>query len=528
VRATAKFIALLLTLLTACTDSRPRADLVFIQSAEPETIDPALVTDQVSMRISEAVFEGLCRGDEHGVSQPAVAERWEISADKKHYTFHLRANATWSNGEAVTAQDFVYAWQRALDPVLGADYASQLYVIKNARALNEGKLADPSLLGVHATDARTLTVELNDPTPYFIDLCAFSTFHPVHRATLEKHGTAWIKPANLVGNGAFTIDEWLLDDSIRLQKRPDYWDAAHVSLNSVEVRPITDANTALNYFLSGQADLMMDKGMVPPSLAPKLKALPWFHTGPFLGTWFIRLNVTKPPFDKPLVRQAFALAIDKHRIVEKITQLGEPIAESLTPPGAGANYQPPPGLGFDPKRARELLAQAGYPGGKGLPRVEYLHLPLPIERNIAVELQAMWKDVLGVEVGLVKQEQKAWLDSMRKLDYAMCRSSWVGDYNDANTFLEMFTTGNGNNRTGFTSSTYDAAIKVAASEPDIARRHAIFQGAERELISDSAAIVPIYFYVGVQFYRPNEVHGAVPNLIDTHPFRCMSVTRGAP
>lgn len=509
-------------LLGSCSPAAPRADLVFIQSAEPETIDPALVTDQVSMRISEALFEGLCRYDDNGQPQPGVAERWEVSADKKHYVFHLRDNAVWSNGEHVTAQDFVYSWRRALDPVLGADYASQLYLVKNAKAYNEGTITDAAQIAVRAVDDRTLDVELENPTPYFIDMCAFLTLAPVHRKTVEQHGTAWIKPQNIVTNGAYRIADWRLDDHILLKKSPSYWDASNVRLATVEVKPVQDANTALNYFMSGQVDLMMDKGMVPGSLAPKLKQQPWFHTGPFLGTWFIRFNVTQPPFNDARIRQAFAMAIDKKRIVEKITQLGEPPADSLTPPGAGANYQPPPGLGYNPTKARELLAAAGYPNGKGLPRVEYLHLPLPIERNIAVELQSMWKDVLGVEVGLIKQEQKIWLDSMRTLKYAMCRSSWVGDYNDPNTFIEMFTTGNGNNRTGFASKTYDQFIVDAAAEADLPKRNANFQQAEQELISDACAIAPIYFYVGVQFYDPKRLRGVRANLVDVHPFRCMS------
>lgn len=508
-------------LLAACSPSVPRADLVFVQSAEPESIDPAFVTDQVSMRISEALFEGLCRLNEKGEPIPGVAERWDVSPDRKHYTFHLRSNAVWSNGEPVVAKDFVRSWQRALEPSFGADYASQLYLIKGAKAFNEGATKDPSQIAARAIDDRTLEVDLDNPTPYFIDMCAFLTLAPVHVPTVEKHGTAWIKPGNVVTNGAYLLETWKLDDHIRLKKNPTYWDAANVKLETIEVKPIQDANTALTYFVTGAADLMMDKGMVPPSLPGKLKQEPWFHTGPFLGTWFIRFNVTQKPFDNAKVRQAFAMAVDKKRIVEKITQLGEPVASSLTPPGAGQNYQPPPGLEFNPEKARALLAEAGYPGGKGFPRAEYLYIPLPVERNIAVELQAMWKENLGVEIGLTKQEQKIWLASMRSLNYAMCRSSWVGDYNDPNTFIEMFTTGNGNNRTGWASPEYDKLIVDAAAEPDVQKRNGIFQQAEKLLISDACAILPVYFYVGVQFYHDDKLAGVRGNMTDMHPFRCM-------
>jgi len=514
-------LAISLFHLGACAPERERADLVFIQSAEPETLDPALTTDQVSMRLSTSLFEGLCRVNQEGRPEPGMAERWDISEDRKTYTFHLRTGTVWTDGKPVTAQDFADSWKRALDPATGADYASLMHIIRGAREFSEGK-ADFSTVGVKAVDEKTLVVELANPTPYFVDLSAFVTLAPVPLATIEKHGTSWIKPANIVTNGAYILEEWLLDDRIRLRKNPRYWDAANVKMTTVEVKPVQDANTALSYFHTGQCDLMMDKGMVPPTLTQKLKQQPWFHTGPFLGTWFIRINVTRPPFTDPRVRQAFALAVDKKRIVEKITQLGEPPAWGLTPPGTGQNYQPPPGLDLNIEEARRLLAEAGFPGGKGFPRVEYLYIPLPIERNIAIELQAMWQDALGVTVNLTKQEQKVWLKSMRELDYHLCRSSWVGDYNDPSTFLEMFISGSGNNRTGWSNQDYDGFIASAASEPDVARRNLIFQQAEKTLIRDQSAIIPVYWYVGVQFYHGDKLQGVQANLIDDHPFRCMS------
>lgn len=512
----------LLLALAACNPVRDRADLVFINGAEPESFDPAIVTDQVGMRICSALFEGLCRIDEAGRPEPGTAMRWDLSEDKIQYTFHLRPQAQWSNGDPVTAHDFVRSWQRVLDPATGADYASQLFVIAGARAFNEGATTDFSSVGVKAVDDRTLVVTLENPTPYFIDLCAFATLAPVHLPTLEKHGPAWIKPGNVTANGAYLLESWKLDDHMRLRKNPRYWDAACVAMETIEVLPISEPNTAINYFLTGEADLIMDKGMVPTSLTATLKRKPWFHTGPFLGSYFTRFNVTKPPFDNVKVRQAFTLAIDRRRITEKITQLGEVPAWSLTPPGAGATpYTPPPGLEFDPERARALLAEAGHPNGRGLPRVEYLYFPKTVETNIAVELQSMWKEHLGVSVQLVKQEWKIYLASMKALDYQMCRSSWVGDYNDPNTFLEMFTSASGNNRTGWKNGAYDSFIQAAAAEPDAVRRNTIFAAAEELLISDETVILPIYYYVGVQFYHADRLAGVQPNLIDDHPFRCM-------
>ena len=508
--------------LAACAPEKPRADLIFIQSAEPETIDPALASDQVSMRIATSLFEGLCRVTAEGKPEPGMAERWDISADKKTYTFHLRAGTAWTDGTPVSAQDFVESWQRVLTPETGADYANLMFIIRGARAFSEGQEKDFSKVGVTALDEKTLRVELENPTPYFIDLCSFVTLSPVSLKSIRQHDTAWIKPQNIVTNGAYLLEDWKLDDHIRLKKNPLYWDAANVKMKTVEVKPVQDANTALSYFHTGQCDLMMDKGMVPPSLTQKLKQQPWFHTGPFLGTWFIRINVTRPPFNDPRVRQAFALAVDKQRIVDKITQLGEPVANSMVPPGAGQNYQPPVGLTYDIKKARELLSEAGFPGGKGFPRIEYLYIPLPIERSIAIELQSMWQETLGVTVNLTKQEQKVWLKSMRELDYHLCRSSWVGDYNDPSTFLDLFTQGNGQNRTGYASSAYDDFTAAAASEADTQRRNSLFQQAETLLTTTDAAVIPVYFYVGVQFYHSDRLSGVQGNLIDDHPFRCMS------
>ncbi len=507
--------------LAGCAPERERADLVFIQSAEPETLDPALTSDQVSMRLANALFEGLCRVNQAGKVEPGMAERWDISEDKKTYTFHLRAGTFWTDGRPVVAQDFVDSWKRALDPATGGDYGSLMHVIRGAKAFSESPDQDFSKVGVRAENEKTLVVELENPTPYFVDLSGFVTLAPVPMDTVQKHGTAWIKPANIVTNGAYILEEWLLDDRIRLRKNPRYWDAENVKMKTVEVKPVQDANTALSYFHTGQCDLMMDKGMVPPTLTQKLKQQPWFHTGPFLGTWFIRINVTRPPFTDPRVRQAFALAVDKKRIVEKITQLGETPAWGLTPPGTGQNYQAPPGLDLNVAEARRLLAEAGFPDGKGFPRVEYLYIPLPIERNIAIELQAMWQDALGVTVNLIKQEQKVWLKSMRDLDYHLCRSSWVGDYNDPSTFLDMFITGSGNNRTGWSNQEYDGFVAAAAREPDILRRNRLFEQAEQTLVKDQAAIIPGYYYVGVQFYNAERLKGVQGNLIDDHPFRCM-------
>ncbi len=549
----------LLAGLPGCSDApQDRADLVFINGAEPETLDPALITAQRDFRIVGSLFEGLMTYDKAGRPQPGVAKASpEVSPDGLVYTFHLREDARWSNGDKVTAHDFLRSWRRTLYPGTASEYAYQLHYIKNAKAFNskEGNVllrgieafpgiapeqaaADPRAffaalpevlswcvehreddLGVRAPDEETLVVTLENPTRFFIDLCAFPTLLPIHLPSMREAGRDWIKPGKLVGNGPYVITHWRINDRVRIEKNPLYWNRDNLTLATIDILPISDPNTALNFFCTGAADLMMDKEMIPVSVTDQLKNKDYYHAAKFLGTYFVRMNVTRPPFDDPQVRAAFAHAVDKKRI-EKINRNGEESAFSLTPPGTGENYQPPPGLEFNPEKARRLLAEAGYPGGKGFPLVYYLN-GRKSDHAIAIELQNMWRKELGVEVLIKKQEYKVYLESMRKLDYDLCRSSWVGDYNDPNTFLDMFVTGGGNNRTGWSDSSYDKLIARAGRELNGEKRYGTFREAEKLLISEGIPIIPIYYYVGVQFYHPDRLGGVEANLMDDHPFKEM-------
>jgi len=516
---------LVLTLIFAalsvgCTRTEPRAEIVVLNGAEPETLDPALITGQLEGRLAYALFEGLFSYGPDGKPIPGVAEKWEISADKKHYTFHLRHDSKWSDGTPLTAQDFVYSWRRALAPETASEYAYQLYYLKNAKAFNEGTLKDFSQVGVKASDDYTLDVELENPTPFFLDLCAFTTLLPVQKACIEKWGDAWTKPGHLIGNGAFKLKDWLINDRVSLEKNPNYWNAANIHTQTMDALPVSSAITALNFFYAGQADAILDKSLVPSSLLDALKTKPFYHAGPFLGTVFLRFNVTRKPFTDPRVRLAFSLAINKQRISDKVTRAGEPVASSIVPPGTGG-YQPPAGPQYDPEKARALLAEAGYPGGKGFPLVHYLYREGPQPENMAVEIQSMLKEVLGIQISLQRQEWKAYLRTMSSLDYDLCAATWVGDYNDPNTFLDMWLTDGGNNRTGWSDAEYDGLIAAAARETDSAKRFAIFQQAEHKLISEAAPICPLYFYVGIQFFDPEKIGGLQTNLLDEHPLKSL-------
>ncbi len=503
-----------------CSDFGQRADLVFLNGAEPETLDPALITGQPEGRLASSLFEGLTRYNSAGLPEPGVAESWTVSPDGSTYTFQLRAQARWSNGDPVTAQDFVASWQRTLAPETASQYAYQLHYIKNGKAYNEGKLTDFTQVGVKASGSQTLVVTLENPTPFFLDLCAFTTLLPVHLPTIERYGDDWIKPGRLVGNGAYTLAEWRLNDRIRLHRNPHYWDTDNVAMATVDIIPVSKANTAFNFYESDLADLMMDKGLVPPALIEALKQRPDFHAAPFLGNYFLRYNVTRPPFDDPRVRLAISLVIDKQLIVEKITRAGELPADSLVPPGA-AGYQPPAGPQYNPDQARDLLAAAGFADGVNFPLATFLYSKSELNEAIAIEIQSMLKQELGIKIQLMNQEWKVYLNSLSELDYDIARSSWVGDYNDPNTFLDMFVSGGGNNRTGWSNADYDRLIAAAAAELDRARRFEILREAERLLISKEAPICPIYYYVGIQLYDPERLGGIEANLLDEHPLRTM-------
>lgn len=510
--------AILLSGFLGCTQ-RPRdVDFIFLNGPEPQTLDPALITGQADGRIAAALFEGLTARNAAGLAEPAAAERWEISPDGKTYTFFLRPGLQWSNGDSLTAQDFEASWRRTLNPETRSRYAEILFFIRNAEEFNSGKLTDFSQVGIKALDEIRFRVELKNPTAFFPDLVSFVTYLPTHQPSVEKFGKDWVKPGKIVCNGAYTLVGWQINDRIELAKNPRYWRADTVALNRIDALSIAKASTAFNLYERGQADLILDKGLIPAAILQELRARLDFHANPFLANYFYRFNVTKKPFNDVRVRRAFSLAIDKKRIVEKITRAGEPVAGSFTPPGI-PGYEPPLGLNYNPGLARSLLAEAGYPGGKGFPRIDILYNKTEQNESIATEIQAMWREQLGVDVNLRNQEWKTYLQSLDDLSYDVARSSWVGDYNDPNTFLDCFVTGRGNNRTGWSNAHYDSLLTQANQQTDSAKRFALMRQAEQILVEQEMPIVPIYFNVGIVFYHPEQLEGFLPNVVDEHPLR---------
>lgn len=490
------------------------ADFTFVNGPEPETIDPPLATGSIEARIIDTLFEGLTSYNPKDLSpMPGIAESWVISDDGLQYTFTMR-RSSWSNGEPLTAHDIVYSWRRALQPETAADYAYQLYYIKNARQFNEGVIKDFTAVGVQAIDDYTLLVTLQNPTPFFINLTSFPTLMPVNRGCIERYGDNWTRPENIVTNGPFILAGWKINQYLLLNKNPLYWDADSVRLATVKALTVESINTGFNIYESGNADMI---GAVPLPLIDVLDKRGDFHSSVYLAVYFYRFNVTAPPFNDPRVRKAFNYAVDKESIVRYVTKGGEIPARTFVPAGI-PGYLPPDGQGYDVDKAKTLLAEAGYPNGENFPEIELIYNTSEANKDIAEALQQMLKKNLNVNLRILNQEWKVFLNTTKNLNYQMCRSSWIGDYVDPNTFLDMFVTGGGNNRTGWGSKEYDSLIKAAAGEPDTKKRFALLTKAEGILVEDELPVMPIFFYVSHNMYRDN-VKGIYPNVLNIHPVK---------
>jgi len=504
-------------LLGSCSYRPADVDFIFINGPEPQSIDPAILTGQPDGRIASSVFEGLTTHNSRGQLIPGMAESWEHDSNHLVYTFHLR-DASWSNGEKVTATDFVGSWQRILEPATASPYAELLFFIKNAEEYQKGRLKDFSKVGVQALDARTLRVELKNPTPFFPDVAATTTYLPAHLPSVARYGESWTRPEYIVGNGPYLLKAWKFNDRIELERNERYWRKEQVRLRRIDALSVTQSNTALNLYLTGQADLIIDKSLVPPVLIDKLRTRTDFHAFTFLANYFYRFNVTRPPFNNLKIRQAFSAAIDRQRIVNKITKAGELPATCFVPPGL-PGYLASGGIDYNPSQARQWLAEGGYPSGQNFPHVELLYNKTDLNEQVAVEIQTLWREVLGVPVELKRQEWATYFKSLDDLDYDIARSSWVGDYPDPLTFLDCFVTGRGNNRTGWSNAAYDRILEQSSRETDPARRMAALHQAEDILAAQECPIAPIYFFAGILFYDGKRLGGIDGNLLDEHPLR---------
>jgi oligopeptide transport system substrate-binding protein len=471
----------------------------FGNHSEPQGLDPHIVTGVPEHHILTALFEGLVtKNPETLEPEPGVAESWDISDDGMTYTFHLRNNAKWSNGDPVTAEDFRWSWQRAISPLLGSEYSYMYYPIENAEAYNLGNEPDFSKVGVSVLDDYTIQVKLNSPTPYFLQLLDHYSMFPVHRATVEKFGSAtdrlsqWAREGNIVTNGAFALTEWQINSHLRVEKSPLYWDADKVKLNAIVFYPTENLVTEERMFRDGQLhrteEIPLEKIKTYQAEQPEIT-----HIAPWIGSYFYMLNTTREPLTDVRVRKALAMAVDRALIADTVTQGVYRASTALVPPGT-VGYSPPHLFDYDPEQARQLLAEAGYPDGQGFPPIDILYNTHEDHRKIAVAIQQMFMQNLNIQVNLVNQEWKVYLDSHNNMNYDIARRGWIGDYVDPYTFLSMYITDGGNNKTGFSNARYDEIVlKEAPAELDRDKRYALYHEAETILL-ENMPILPIFTY----------------------------------
>jgi len=483
---------------------------------EPESIDPALSTTVDGGNIVIACFEGLTSLDEKDLPVAGVAESWDVNEDQTLYTFHLRQDAKWSDGQPVTAYDFDYAWKRALHPDTAAEYAYQLFYIKNAPEYNEGA-AKAEDLGIRVVDEHTLEVELSAPTPYFLSLTAFPTLFPVRRDIVEANGVQWaLNPATYIGNGPFKLAEWQSKDHMKLVPNEHYWDRERVKLDAVVKTFIAEAGTMLAGYEAGEIDVI---DSVPFSEIDNLKQTGELQLITQLGTYYYCFNVTKPPFDNPKVRKAFALAVDREDITNKVRKSGVP-ATAFVPPGvpdtaAGKDFRAVGGEYFpvkaQPEIARQLLSEAGYPNGAGMPPITLMFNDNDEHQIIAEAVLEMWKQNLGINVAVQNQEWKVFINTRHNGDFQIARHDWLGDYNDPMTFLDLFTTGNGNNDTQWSNKDFDRLINKARLATDEGERMATLHEAEKMIMED-VIMIPILYYTENIMIKPY-VKGLVKSML---------------
>jgi len=513
---------------------RAARDGILLQSigAIDPALDPHLATTLNERVVLTAVLEGLVQPDPRTLEpRAAVAERWDIEDGGLTYTFHLRADARWSNGDPVTAQDFVTSIERALSPRLASTNAGDLMTpLRGARAYLAGELTDFAQVGATAVDARTLRLTLEAPHPQFLAMLTHFVWLPVHAATIRAHGglddrtNRWARPATFVGNGPFRVRKENPGQSLELEASPTYWNAGHIALRGVTFFTFTEKTTEEKAFRGGQIHLTeaLPNAKLPSYRKERPEVL---RVAPSYGTYIYRINTTRPPLDDARVRRALSHAVNRRLLVDRVLHQAYEPAHSFTPPGP-AGYQPPQLAVDDAARAKALLAEAGFPGGAGLRQLEILFNRSEDHQAIAEAIQAMWASELGLQVTLLSQEQQVALSNRKSLNYDISRASWFADYSDPISFLQAFTSGNANNQTGWSHAGYDRLVAEAAVETDRAARLQKLAAAEEILLTE-APVIPIHIYSTIRLIDPR-VEGWFDNALDQHPFDALRFAAPAP
>ncbi|MBI4126490.1 MAG: peptide ABC transporter substrate-binding protein [Deltaproteobacteria bacterium] len=514
-------IILLLT-LAACTGGKSCATksnalpdaFVWGNGAEPPSLDPAILYDDRSFNIGMQLFEGLTEYHPETLEAvPGVASSWDISPDGLVWTFHLRNNAFWSDGSPVTAADFEYSWKRVLAPQTASQTAYMLYFIKNAENYNAGKTTSADDIGINVIDPQTLQITLEHPVPFFPQLVAHIAFRPVHRATVEQWGDQWTRPEHMVSNGPYRLTSWLIQREVVLEKNPNYWDKNNVRLAKVKFLPIEDMETALKMQLDGVTHYTID---IPPLKVAEIKGRPDLYQSVKLDTYFYQLNTKRKPFDDMRVRRALCLAIDRRAITETLAR-GDKPATSLTPEGLHG-YSPPNGCEFNPDKAKALLLEAGFADPTTFPSFTILYNTLAEHKMVAELAQSMWKQNLGINVGIQNLEWKVLLTSYVQREFDIGRYTWIGDYSDPSTFLNIFASNSQQNYTNWVNPTYDdLVLNQAPRELNPEKRALLLKQAE-EILLEEAPLVPIFNHVQPSLLDPR-VRGFHPNILSLHPLK---------
>jgi len=483
--------------------------------AEPQTLDPHKAEGVPAGNILRDLYEGLTIEAPNGDVIPGVAESWVLSDDGTIYTFNLRRDARWSNGDPLTAEDFVYSFRRAVDPRTLSRYSSILFPIKNAEAVATGALP-PSGLGVEAVSPHVLKVTLESATPYFLSLLNHSMAYPVHRKSVEQFGDQFTRPGKVVSNGAYQMKDWLVQSHVELRRNEHYWDNANTRIDGVIYYAIENPDAVIKRYRANELDMTQEAPY--RQIGWILKNVPEeYHVAPYLGAYYYGYNVLKAPFkESPELRRALALAIDRDIITGKLTRSGELPAYSWVPPVQGYEPQTPEWANWTQQErnaeAQRLYQQAGYGPDNPL-EVEILYNTQQNHKQLAVAISSMWKQTLGVKTTLRNQEWKVFLQTrFDKVSTQIFRSGWIGDYNDAYTFLQLMLSNNGQNDSGYSNPRVDALLAKASRETDLKKRAVFMQEAEQIILQDMP-VIPIYFYVSKHLIKPR-VQGFTPNIMD--------------
>lgn len=508
-------------------DLAPVQEVSIDNSAEPESLDPHKVSGVPESNLIRQMFVGLVSTDIDGKTIGGMAESWD-NKDNLVWTFKLR-DAKWSNGDPVTAQDFVYSWQRLIDPATASPYASYLddARVLNAKEIMDGK-AKPSELGVRAIDDKTFEVTLSEPVPYFADMLIHTSVKPVHKATVEKFGEKWTDPANIVVNGPYKLTAWQVNDRITMDRNSAYYDDANTKINRVHFLPITDDVASYNRFKTGELDV----GHIPIEqfTVAKTEIGDQLKVRPSLCVYYYEMNNQKPPFNDPRVREAFKLATDRETIANKILAQGQMPAYQLTPPAVNGNVKfTPEWQSLDRakrlERARQLLTEAGYGDAKPL-KFDMLYNTSESHKKIAVAAASFWQEIMpSVKVNLVNQEWKTYLDTKQAGNFQMARAGWCADYNEASSFLNTFKSNNSNNYGHYKNENYDALL-LKTLQPAVSddQRSALYIEAEKTLDADSGTI-PIYHYVAVSAVKPYVLNYTGNDALDNYQVKDWAIAK---